>query len=188
MLPVPIGERSDIILPAPTNKWLLDKKMKIPLFAAIIALVSLSVLHGADSKCVPLKPGEARAWENPNDHGGVTLSRAWRIDEDTACEERIVMNADKTVRGRVITTFRGGKHLMALAYKGMADPWFVESWTWPDEGGYSVERRTFEGQVIVVQIFPPTDDGLVKTLDANGDQITPEQYKTLSDEVGDLLF
>ena len=161
--------------------------MKTPLLAAIVAIISLAVCHAANSKCVPLKPGEARVSESPNDHGAKTLTRAWKIDADTACEERIVMNADKTVRGRVITTYRGGKHLMALAYRGMADPWFIEHWNWPEGGGHSVERRSFDGQVIFTQVFPSDDLGLVKTLDAEGNEITAEHYKELSDEVADLL-
>ena len=174
--------------PSDGTNYKIMQEMKTPLLATIVAIITLAVLHAADSKCVPLKPGEARVSESPNDHGGMTLTRAWRIDADTACAERIVMNADKTVRGRVVTTYRGGKHLMALAYKGMADPWFIEHWTWPKEGGYSVERRSFDGQVLVRQIFPADDRGLVQTLDADGKEISDERYKKLSDEVCDLLF
>ena len=165
------------------------KKMKTQLLSAIFAIIAFADLHAAGSKCVPLKPGEARVSESSNDHGGLTLIRAWKIDADTACEERIVTNADKTVRGRVVTTYRGGKHLMVLTYKGMADPWFIEHWTWPKDGqGYSVERRSFDGELIVTQIFPSDDQGLVKTLDPKGNEITAEHYKELSDEVEALLF
>jgi hypothetical protein len=164
------------------------QEMKTLLLATIVAFITLAVLHAADSKCVPLKPGEARVSESPNDHGGMTLTRAWKIDTDTACVERIVMNADKTVRGRVVTTYRGGKPLMSLAYKGIADPWFTEHWTWPDKGGQTVERRSFDGQVLVRQIFPADVRGLVQTLDGDGNEISDERYEKLSDEVCDLLF
>jgi hypothetical protein len=163
------------------------KKMKFQA-AAILLILTLGTLQAEDVKCVPMKPGDAKAWEAANEHGGKTLHRRWKIDADTACDERIVMNADKTVRGRVITTYRGGKHLMALAYKGMADPWFIEQWTWPEEGGYSVERRTFDGKLIVRQIFPSDENGIVKTLDADGNEITEEKFMKLSNEVAELLF
>jgi hypothetical protein len=162
------------------------KKMK-SLTATFLLILTLGLLHAEDAKCVPMKPGDAKAWETANEHGGKTLHRRWKIDVDTACDERIVMNPDKTVRGRVITTYRGGKHLMGLAYKGMADPWFIEQWTWPEEGGYSVERRSFDGELIVRQIFPSDEDGIVKTLDADGNEITEEKYMELSKELADLL-
>jgi hypothetical protein len=162
--------------------------MKILLFATILVLAALADLHAGESKCVPLKPGEARASERANDHGGITLLRAWRIDKDTACEERIVMNVDKTVRGRAITTYRGGKHLMVLAYKGLAEPWFIDQYVWTADGGYSVERRSFDGKMIVHQIFPSDDNNVVKTLGADGNEISNEEFKAISDEVKDLLF
>ena len=163
--------------------------MKTPLLAALFAIIALADLDAADSKCASLKPGEARVSETTNDHGGVTFYRTWRIDADTACQERIVLNADKTVRGRVVTTYRGHKPLMVLAYKGMADPWFTEHYTWPEEeGGFSVERRSFDGERIVIQIFPANDDDVVKALDADGNELTDEHYKALSDEVCDILF
>jgi hypothetical protein len=162
--------------------------MKTPIFAAIFAMVTLADLSADDSKCVPLKPGEARVSENPNAHGGLTLIRIWRVDADVACQERIVMDADKTVRGRVITTYRGGKELMVLAYKGFAEPWFIDQYVWKEDGGYSVERRSFGGKMIVHQIFPSDDNDVVKTLGADGNQITDEEFKAISDEVKDLLF
>ena len=163
--------------------------MKIPLLAAIFAIIAVANLDAAESKCVPLKPGEARVSESTNAHGGVTLVRTWRIDADTVCQERIVLNADKTARGRVVTTYRGDKPLIALAYKGLADPWFIENYTWPQEGGgYSVEIRSFDGDRIVLQIFPANDDDIVKTIDADGNEVSDERYNALADEVCDVLF
>jgi hypothetical protein len=162
--------------------------MKNPIFAAIFAMLTLADVSADDSTCAPLKPGEARVSEKTNGHGGLTLSRTWRVDADMACEERIVMNADKTVRGRVITTYRGGKELMVLAYKGFAEPWFIDQYVWRKEGGYSVERRSFGGKTIVHQIFPSDENDVVKTLGADGNEITNEESKAISDEVKDLLF
>jgi hypothetical protein len=70
----------------------------------------------------------------------------------------------------------------------MTEPWFIEQWAWGEEGGFSVVRRSFDGEVIVRQIFPSDDEGIVKTLDAEGKEITDERYKELCDETADLLF
>lgn len=142
----------------------------------------------ADSEFVPLKEGDTRVSESQNDHGGITLNRIWKIDADTGCIERIVMNADKTVRGRVITTFRSGKPIMSLAYKGIAYPWFTEHWTWLDERGHTIERRSFDGELINQIIFPSEENGVVRSLDAEGKEMSDEHYKALSDEVADILF
>jgi hypothetical protein len=162
--------------------------MKNPIFTAVILLLTLGSLPAAEPKCIPLKPGEAKIWESSNDHGGKTLYRRWAIDADTINDERIVMNSDNTVRSRVITTYRSGKQSISVSYKGMIEPWFIEQWTWGEGKGYSVMRRSFAGAVIVHQIFPSDDKGLVKTLDADGKEITEKRYKELSDEVSDLLF
>jgi hypothetical protein len=162
--------------------------MRNPIFAAVLLLLTLSSLPAAEEKCIPLKPGEAKIWESSNSHGGKTLYRRWAIDADTINEERIVTNPDNTVRGRVITTYRSGKQAIAVSYKGMTEPWFIEQWAWGEEGGFSVVRRSFDGEVIVRQIFPSDDEGIVKTLDAEGKEITDERYKELCDETADLLF
>ena len=162
--------------------------MKNPIYAAVIFLCAIGAVSAAESKCVPLKPAETKVWEASNDHNGRTLYRRWGIDLTTMSEERIVMNSDSTVRSRTITTYQGGKQSVVIVYKGMTEPWFTERWSWGTEGGYSVERRSIAGELIVRQIFPPDNNGLVQTLDSNGNQLTPERYKELSDEIGDLLF
>jgi hypothetical protein len=163
------------------------EEMKNPIITAIMFVLALVVGQAEESKCVPMKPGEVKVWESVNDRGK-HLYRRWKVDSETGCEERIVMNSDDTVRGRLITTYRGGKQSMVISYKGMTEPWFAEHYKWEAEGGYSVERRSILGEVIFRQIFPSDDEGVVQTLDANGNEITLERYKELSDEVGELLF
>lgn len=162
--------------------------MKTAIYAMIALFSALALGRAAESEFDPLKPGEAKAWETPNEHKGKTLYRRWAIDSKTMSEERIVMNADSTVRGRVITTYQSGKQSVVIAYKGMTEPWFTEQWSWGVKGGYSVERRSIGGGVIVRQIFPADDKGLVHTLDSTGKEIAAERYKELSEEVADLLF
>lgn len=147
----------------------------------------LFIAKSASSKCVPMKPGEVKVWVSANDRGK-HLYRRWAVDLKTVIEERIVTNQDSSVRGRVITTYVSGKPSTALAYKGVTEPWFIEQWAWRDERGYSVERRSIEGEVIALVIFPSNEGELVKSLDGDGNEISNERYQELADEVADILF
>lgn len=160
--------------------------MKIP------ALLFLALLLGSKAEeaaqCKVLIPGEVKTWEGSKTHKGMTRYVRWGIDMVTMNEERIVENADGSVRGRVITTYKGGRQHVVLAFRGMSEPWFTEHYSWGAKSGYSVERRSIAGEVIIRQIFPEDDEGLVQTLDSAGKEITAERYKELSDEVAALLF
>ena len=161
--------------------------MKITLVTLIMFGLALALGQAEESKCVPLKPGEVKAWESTNERGK-HLYRRWGVSPTIIGEERVVMNEDGSVRGRVITTYVDGRPSTSVCFKGMNDPWFTEQWTWGAGSGYTVVTRTFDGKIITTEIFPDDDKGLVKTLDSEGNEVSDERYKEMADEVGDLLF
>lgn len=156
------------------------------------ALLFLALLLGLKAEeaaqCRVLLPGEAKTWEVSNTHKGKTRYARWGIDVVTMNEERIVENADGSVRGRVITTYKGGKPHVTLAFRGMAEAWFTERWTWNEDGSRVIETRKINGELIVKTTFPAVEGEIVKSEDSSGKELSPELEKQMSEEVADKLF
>ncbi|MFT4175934.1 MAG: hypothetical protein QM627_04700 [Luteolibacter sp.] len=160
--------------------------MKTPIFLFFMLLLGSNAQEQAS--CSPLVAGQVKAWETAAKSTGQTRSIRWGIDATTMNEERIVLNTDGSVRGRVITTYKGGKQHMVLAYRGATEAWFVELWTWKNDGSYTVETRKTNGELIVKTTVPADKNEVVKMEDTNGHTISPEFEKRFAKEIADTLF